>query len=106
MRPMRRSLCVFSFLLLLLLATSVAQVDNTARPTPTTRVIGILSAMTLEIETLGQELTNKHSSRLLGRSNGTGHQAYLSAFPPRLDAMCTASTAMSTRKRKVMKGRL
>src|SRR5256714_5637739 len=59
MRPMPRSLCVFSFLLLLLSAVSVAQVGNTARPAPTTRVIGILSAMTLEIETLGQELPVK-----------------------------------------------
>src|SRR5437868_4439330 len=53
MKPMRRSLCVLFFLLVLLSAASVAQVGNTARPAPTTRVIGILSAMTLEIETLG-----------------------------------------------------
>jgi hypothetical protein len=59
MRPMRRSLCVLSFLVLLLLAASVAQVDNTHPPAPTTRIIGILGAMTLEIETLGQELTDK-----------------------------------------------
>jgi hypothetical protein len=59
MRPMRRSLCVLSFLLLLLPAASVAQVGNTPRPAPTAPVIGVLSAMTLEIETLGQELTDK-----------------------------------------------
>jgi DNA-binding transcriptional regulator YdaS (Cro superfamily) len=54
MRPMRRSLCVLSFLLLLLLsAASFAQVGNTPRPAPATRVTAILSAMTLEIETLG-----------------------------------------------------
>ena len=59
MRPMRRSLCVLSFLLLLLSAAGVAQVGNTPRRAPTTRVIAVLSAMTLEIETLGQELTDK-----------------------------------------------
>ena len=37
MTPMRRSLYVFSFLLLLLPAASVAQVGNTPRPAPTTR---------------------------------------------------------------------
>ena len=52
MRPMRRSLCVLSFLLLLLSA-SFAQVGNTPRPAAATRVTAILSAMTLEIETLG-----------------------------------------------------
>jgi len=56
---MRRSLCVFSFLLLLLSVASVAQVGITPRPAPTTRVIAVLSAMTLEIETLGQQLTDK-----------------------------------------------
>jgi len=42
MRPMRRSLCVFSFLLLLLSAASVAQVGNTPRPAPTTRLIRLI----------------------------------------------------------------
>ena len=59
MRPTLRSLCVFSLLLPLLSAASVAQVGNTPRPASTTRVIGILSAMMLEIETLGRELTDK-----------------------------------------------
>jgi hypothetical protein len=66
MSPMRRSLCVLSFLLLLLSAASVAQVGITPRPAPTTRVIGILSAMTLEIETLGQELTDKTEMTVQG----------------------------------------
>ncbi len=42
MSPMRRSLCVLSFLLLLLSAASVAQVGITPRPAPPTRIIGIL----------------------------------------------------------------
>jgi hypothetical protein len=42
MRLMLKSLCVFSLILLLLSAVSVAQVGNTAQPAPTTRVIGIL----------------------------------------------------------------
>jgi hypothetical protein len=72
MRPMRRSLCVLPFLLLLLSAASVAQVGNTARPAPTTRIIGILSAMTLEIETLGQELTDKTEMTVQGIRFTTG----------------------------------
>src|SRR5881409_1146265 len=72
MRPMLRSLCVFSLLLLLLPAASVAQVGNTARPAPATRVIGILSAMTLEIETLGEELTDKAEMTVQGIRFTTG----------------------------------
>ena len=72
MRPMRRSLCVFSFLLLLLSAASVAQVGNTPRPAPTTRVIAVLSAMTLEIETLGQQLTDKTEMTIQGIRFTTG----------------------------------
>ena len=71
MRPMLRSLCVFSFVLLLLSAASVAQVD-TDRPAPTARVIGILSAMTLEIETLGQQLTDKTEMTVQGIRFTTG----------------------------------
>ena len=69
---MRRSLCVLSFLLLLLPAASVAQVGNTPRPAPTTRVIGVLRAMTLEIETLGQELTDKTEMTVQGIRFTTG----------------------------------
>ena len=72
MRPMLRSLCFFSFVALLLSAVSVAQVDNTPRPAPTTRVIGILSAMTLEIETLGQDLTDKTEMTVQGIRFTTG----------------------------------
>jgi len=71
MRPMRRSLCVFSFVLPLLSAASVAQV-GTHRPAPTARVIGILSAMTLEIETLGQQLTDKTEMTVQGIRFTTG----------------------------------
>src|SRR5437660_5345098 len=69
MRPMLRSLCVLFFLLLVLSAVSVAQVGNAP---PTTRVIGILSAMTLEIETLGQELTDKTEMTVQGIRFTTG----------------------------------
>src|SRR3989442_15207435 len=72
MRLMLRSLCVFSFILLLLSAVSVAQVGNTPRPAPTTRIIGILSAMTLEIETLGQALTDKTEMTVQGIRFTTG----------------------------------
>src|SRR5438874_6452454 len=72
MRPMRRSLCVFSFILLLFLAVSVAEVGITASPPPSVRVIGILSAMTLEIETLGQELTDKTETTVQGIRFTTG----------------------------------
>src|SRR2546427_12590494 len=72
MTPMLKSLCIFYLLLLLLPAASVAQVGNTARPAPTTRIIGILSAMTLEIETLGQELTDKTEMTVQGIRFTTG----------------------------------
>src|SRR5439155_9080061 len=72
MRPMRRSLCVLAFLLLLLSAAGVAQVGNTPRPAPTTRVIAVLSAMTLEIETLGQQLTHKTEMTIQGIRFTTG----------------------------------
>ncbi len=72
MRPMRRSLCVLSFLLLLLSAASFAQVGNTPRPAAATRVTAILSALTLEIETLGQELTDKKEMTIQGIRFTTG----------------------------------
>src|SRR2546430_9751292 len=72
MRRMRRSLCVLSFLLLLISAASLAQVGNTPRPARTTRVIAVLSAMTLEIETLGQELTDKTEMTVQGIRFTTG----------------------------------
>src|SRR5262245_21711361 len=66
MRPMRRSLCVLSFLLLLRSAVSVAQMGNTSRPAPATPITAILGAMTLEVETLGQEVTNKKERTIQG----------------------------------------
>jgi hypothetical protein len=69
---MLRSLCVLFFLVLLISAASVAQVGNTPRPAPTTRVIAVLSAMTLEIETLGQELTDKTEMTVQGIRFTTG----------------------------------
>ena len=72
MKPMCRSLCVLFFLLVLLSAASVAQVGNTPRPASTTRVIGVLSAMTLEIETLGQEPTDKTEMTVQGSGSRPG----------------------------------
>ena len=72
MRQIRRWLCVLSFLLLLLSAASLAQVGNTPRPAPATRVTAILSAMTVEIETLGQELTDKKEMTVQGIRFTTG----------------------------------
>ena len=72
MRPMLRSLCVSPFLFLLLSAVSVAQVGITPQPDPTTRIIGILSAMTLEIETLGQQLTDKTEMTVRGSGSQAG----------------------------------
>src|SRR5437879_13718533 len=72
MRPTRRSLSVSSFLLVFLAAASLAQVGIPPRPAPTTRIIGILSAMTLEIETLGQELTDKTEMTVQGIRFTTG----------------------------------
>ena len=72
MTPLRRSLCVFFLLLLLLPAASVAQMGNTPRPAPTTPVIAIISAMTVEIETLGQQLTDKTEMTVQGIRFTTG----------------------------------
>ena len=72
MRPIRRWLCVLSFLLLLLSVASVAQVGNTPRPARATPVTAILSAMTLEVETLGQELTDKKEVTVQGIRFTTG----------------------------------
>jgi len=72
MRPMRRSLCVLSFLLLLRSEASVAQVGSTPGPAPATRMIAVLSAMTLEIEAIGQELTDKKEMTIQGIRFTTG----------------------------------
>jgi adenosylhomocysteine nucleosidase len=72
MRPIRRWFCALSFLLLLLSAASVAQVGNTGRPARATPVTAILSAMTLEVETLGQELADKKEVTVQGIRFTTG----------------------------------
>ena len=72
MRLMRRSLGIASLLLLLLTAASVAQLGNTPRPAPVARVVAVLSAMTVEIETLGQELTDKKELIVQGIPFTTG----------------------------------
>jgi adenosylhomocysteine nucleosidase len=72
MRPMPRWLCVLSFLLLLLSGASVALVGNTPRPAPATPVTAILGAMTVEVETIGQELTDKKEGTVLGMPFTTG----------------------------------
>ena len=72
MRPMRRWLCVLSFLLLPPSAASVAQVSNTPRPALATSVTAILGAMTLEVETLGRELTDKKERTVQGVRFTTG----------------------------------
>jgi adenosylhomocysteine nucleosidase len=58
MRHPRRWPCILSCLLLLS-AACVAQEGNTPRPTPARPVIAILGAMTVEVETLRQQLTDK-----------------------------------------------
>ena len=72
MRSIRRSFCVLSFLLLLRSEASVAQVGNTPRPAPATRITAVLSAMTLEIEAIGQELTDKKEMTIQGIRFTTG----------------------------------
>src|SRR5215510_14994347 len=72
MRSMRRSFCVLSFLLLLRSAVSLAQVGNTTRPAPATRITAVLSAMTLEIEAIRQELTERKEMTIQGIRFTTG----------------------------------
>jgi adenosylhomocysteine nucleosidase len=69
---MRRWLGVLSFPLLVLSAPSVAQVNDTPRPAPATPVAAILGAMTVEVEALGQELTDKKERTVQGVRYTTG----------------------------------
>jgi adenosylhomocysteine nucleosidase len=71
MRLMRRSLSIVS-LLLLLTAANLAQLGNTLQPAPVTRIAAVLSAMTIEIETLSQELTGKKEITVQGIRFTTG----------------------------------
>src|SRR5437660_1662974 len=74
MKSTCRLVCVLFFLLLVLLSlASVALVGNTLERTPSTRVIGILSSMTLEMETVGQELTDKTETIIQGVRFTTGN---------------------------------
>jgi hypothetical protein len=68
-------------LLLLLSAASIAQVGHTARPAPATPVTAILGAMTVEVETLGQELTDKKERTVQGIRFTTGDARRLSRRP-------------------------
>ncbi len=70
MRLVRRSFGIVS-LLLLFTAASVAQIGN-APPPAATRVVAVLSAMTVEIETLAQELTDKKELIVQGIQFTTG----------------------------------
>src|SRR5262245_9127921 len=72
MRSMRRSFCVLSVILVLRSAVSVAQVGNTPRPAPAMRITAVLSAMTLEIEAISQELTDKKEITIQGIRFTTG----------------------------------
>jgi adenosylhomocysteine nucleosidase len=72
MRPTCRRLCALSSLLLLLSAASVAQVGKTPEPAPAAPVTAILGAMTVEVETLGQELTDKKERTVQGIRFTTG----------------------------------
>jgi adenosylhomocysteine nucleosidase len=68
---MRRWLCLL-FVLLLLSAACVAQVGNTPRPAPAAPTTAILGAMTVEVETLGQQLTDKEERTVQGVRFTTG----------------------------------
>jgi hypothetical protein len=66
MKPLRGWLCVLFVLTLLLSSGSVARVGDPPRSTPATPVIAILGAMSVEVETLGQELTQKRERSVQG----------------------------------------
>src|SRR5262249_35973330 len=73
MRSMRRSFCVLFFLLLIHSAgVSVAQVGNTPPPASAKRITAVVSAMTVEIETIGQKLTDKKEMTIQGVRFTTG----------------------------------
>src|SRR5262245_49258200 len=72
MKPLRGWLCVLFLLTLLRSSGSVALVGDPPRPAPATPVIAILGAMTVEVETLGQELTEKKEQTIQGVQFTTG----------------------------------
>jgi adenosylhomocysteine nucleosidase len=72
MKPRRGWLCVPFVLTLLLSSGSVALVGDPPRPAPATPVIAILGAMTVEVETLGQALTEKKERTVQGVRFTTG----------------------------------
>jgi adenosylhomocysteine nucleosidase len=72
MKPLRGWLCVLFVLILLLSFGSIAWVGDPPGPAPATRVIAILGAMAVEVETLGQELTDKKDHTVQGVRFTTG----------------------------------
>jgi adenosylhomocysteine nucleosidase len=72
MGAMRRRNLGLSFLFLLLSAACVSQLDNTSQPGPAAPVIAILGAKSLELESLGQSLTDKKEWTIQGVRFTTG----------------------------------
>ena len=72
MKPMREELCVLVFLTLLLVPVRVATAGDTSQPAPSAPVIAILGAMTVELETLEQQLTDRKERTVRGVRFVTG----------------------------------
>jgi len=72
MKPTRAGVCVLVFLPVLLVPVGVATGSDTPKPTPSASVIAILGAMTVELETLEQQLTDKKERTVRGIRFVTG----------------------------------
>jgi adenosylhomocysteine nucleosidase len=72
MKPMRAGLCVLIFLTLLIVPMGVATAGDTPQPAPSAPVVAILGAMTVEVETLEQQLTDRKEQTVRGVRFVTG----------------------------------
>src|SRR5262249_6212706 len=72
MKPMRRGLCLLVLPTLLLAPGCEATRDGRPQPPPAEPVIAVLGAMTVEVELLEQELTDKKERTIQGVRFTTG----------------------------------
>jgi len=72
MKPMRAGLCVIILLALLFVPVGVAIAGETPQPTPSAPEVAILGAMTVEVEALEQQLTNRKEQTIRGIRFVTG----------------------------------
>jgi hypothetical protein len=72
MKPTRAGLWVLVFLTRLLVPVGVAMAGDTPQPAPSAPEVAILGAMTVEVEELEQQLTNRKEQTVRGIRFVTG----------------------------------